>query len=59
MEEEFKLEEPEVKEEANFSEPMVMDVPEEQKEEEPVMEMVMEFIQRKMIKRKRNHDQWK
>ena len=45
MEEEFKLEEPEVKEEANFSEPMVMDVPEEQKEEEPVMEMVMEFIE--------------
>ena len=45
MEEEFKLEEPEVKEETNFSEPMVMDVPEEQKEEEPVMEMVMEFIE--------------
>ena len=45
MEEEFKLEEPEVKEEANFSEPMVMDVPEEPKEEEPVMEMVMEFIE--------------
>ena len=45
MEEEIKLEEPEVKEEANFSEPMVMDVPEEQKEEEPVMEMVMEFIE--------------
>jgi hypothetical protein len=45
MEKEIKLEEPEVKEEANFSEPMVMDVPEEQKEEEPVMEMVMEFIE--------------
>lgn len=45
MEEEIKLEEPEVKEEANFSEPVVMDVPEEQKEEEPVMEMVMEFIE--------------
>ena len=45
MEEEIKLEEPEIKEEANFSEPMVVDVPEEQKEEEPVMEMVMEFIE--------------
>ena len=44
MEDDFKMEEPEY-EEPSFEEPMVMDMPEEQKEEEPVMEMVMEFIE--------------
>jgi len=45
MEDDFKMEEPEFKEEPSFEEPMVMEMPEEQKEEEPVMEMVMEFIE--------------
>jgi len=45
IEEEFGMEEPEFKEEPSFEEPMVMEMPEEQKEEEPVMEMVMEFIE--------------
>jgi hypothetical protein len=45
IEEEFKMEEPEFKEKPKFEEPMVMDMPEEPKEEEPVMEMVMEFIE--------------
>jgi len=44
MEDDFKMEEPEY-EEPSFEEPMVMEMPEEQKEEEPVMEMVMEFIE--------------
>ena len=44
MEDDFKMEEPEY-EEPSFEEPMVMDMPEETKEEEPVMEMVMEFIE--------------
>jgi len=44
MEDDFKMEEPEY-EEPSFEEPMVMEMPEKQKEEEPVMEMVMEFIE--------------
>ncbi|QGZ17675.1 hypothetical protein HTVC023P_gp46 [Pelagibacter phage HTVC023P] len=44
MEDDFKMEEPEY-EEPSFEEPIVMEMPKESKEEEPVMEMVMEFIE--------------
>ena len=48
IEEEFGMSEPEFKEEPSFEEPMVMDMPEEQKQEEPEMEMMTQlFIEEK------------
>ena len=48
IEEEFGMSEPEFKEEPSFEEPMVMDMPEEQKQEEPEMEMMTQlFVEEK------------
>ena len=48
IEEEFGMDEPEFKEEPSFEEPMVMDMPEEQKQEEPEMEIMTQlFVEEK------------
>ena len=48
IEEEFSMGEPEFKEEPSFEEPMFMDMPEEQKQEEPEMEIMTQlFVEEK------------